>query len=97
MYIFYSDPGHAWLRVPKTEVEPIKHKISSCSYMDKDNVYLEEDCDALLFLNFKFGKNISYQSLHNKHIIKEEYKENIFIRNLPHFCNFPIDQIFSFI
>ncbi len=86
MYIFYSDPGHAWLRVPKSEIEPIKHKISSHSYMNVDNVYLEEDCDATLFLAFKFGTPINLKSLIDRNVIKEEYKEHLFIRNLPHYC-----------
>ena len=53
MYIFFADPGHAWLRVLKTEIIPIKDKISSFSYMNGKYVYLEEDCDASVFLKFE--------------------------------------------
>lgn len=54
-YIFYSDSGHAWLRVRKEEVKSIKNQISQHSYENGDYVYLEEDCDAVLFINHKFG------------------------------------------
>jgi hypothetical protein len=49
---FHSDPGHGWLEVPKAllkELE-INDKISSYSYMDCTNAYLEEDCDMTLFI-----------------------------------------------
>lgn len=48
----YNDPGHGWLRVPHnliTEVG-IADKISACSYMTHNFCYLEEDCDAPLFV-----------------------------------------------
>ena len=65
MYIFYEDPGHGWLRVPKTEISPeIKNKISQFSYMNGNYAYLEEDCDAGLFMLEKWG---SYEEAH-KHI-----------------------------
>ena len=48
---FHTDPGHGWLEVPKTLVsEAIRAKISRYSYQDDNNFYLEEDCDAPLFL-----------------------------------------------
>ena len=47
-YDFISDPGHGWLKVPRSEVNSlgIGPKVSSCSYEQGDYVYLEEDCDA---------------------------------------------------
>ncbi len=80
MYIFIADPGHGWLRVLKTEIAQIKYKISPYSYMNGKFVYLEEDCDAPLFLEHKFGKNINYQELKDKKIIKHQYVENTSIR-----------------
>ena len=51
--IFHSDPGHGWLEVPITLAEElgITNQISSYSYTDGWNVFLEEDCDATLFDN----------------------------------------------
>ena len=59
MYIptlrFVSDPGHGWLRVPRRLIDElgIAGKISEFSYVSStdEGVYLEEDCDAPLFLN----------------------------------------------
>lgn len=44
---FYSDPGHAWLKVDYNELVElgIETDISPFSYRDGDDVYLEEDCD----------------------------------------------------
>ncbi len=52
-YIFYHDPGHGWLRVPKQEIEDIKWLISPCSYMDESFIYLEEDSDMSIFIEAK--------------------------------------------
>ena len=79
-YLFISDPGHGWLRVSKEEVKPIKDKISSYSYMDRNYVYLEEDCDAGEFLIHKFG---SFDKA--KPHIEEKHEENTNIRNYPCF------------
>lgn len=48
----FADPGHAWLRVP---LELIAHlgigpQVSACSYTRGRWAYLEEDCDAPLFV-----------------------------------------------
>ena len=55
MYKFFSDPGHAWLEVEKKELETlgIASKISGYSYMKRNKAYLEEDCDAGLFIKTK--------------------------------------------
>ena len=49
---FHSDSGHGWLAVKRGEVEQlgIAEKISTHSYQKGKTVYLEEDCDAQLFL-----------------------------------------------
>jgi hypothetical protein len=51
-FIFYADAGHAWLKVPKNAVETlgIADRITCYSYRKSDAVYLEEDCDAPLFV-----------------------------------------------
>ena len=62
-YTFFSDPGHAWLRVPLSTLSrlDIRHRISRFSYVSNDlsTVYLEEDSDAPMFFEaYKqaFGK-----------------------------------------
>ena len=50
---FHTDAGHGWIEVPKLIVRGTgkSNQISSCSYQDNKNVYLEEDDDAPLILN----------------------------------------------
>lgn len=52
---FHSDPGHGWLEVPRALAHSlhITPRISQYSYRshDGDTLYLEEDCDAWLFMN----------------------------------------------
>ena len=82
-YTFYSDPGHAWLKVSVQEIKHynIAHLISNYSYVDNrlENVYLEEDLDAYLFLNNIKKFNIEY-TFQEKHMEKD-----IYIRKLPRF------------
>ena len=52
-FTFYYDPGHAWLEVSTEEMRRVGVKpsqISSCSWKRKGRFYLEEDCDAGVFL-----------------------------------------------
>ena len=53
-YNWIADSGHAWLKVSMEEINAlnIRDKISMYSYYDAKNgdVYLEEDCDAGIFL-----------------------------------------------
>ena len=65
IYVFHSDPGHAWLAVKKREIEVLGFgdKISVYSYTKGNTVYLEEDCDAALFFEAyerEFGKRPAY-------------------------------------
>ena len=54
MYIFTSDPGHGWLRVPVAELKEmgIADKISPYSYISENGrfAYLEEDRDFSTFI-----------------------------------------------
>ena len=61
MYEFHYDSGHGWLKVSKQELInlSIEDKISTFSYMNKDDVYLEEDCDAGIFQRSKEGMQIT--------------------------------------
>jgi len=54
-YKFYSDAGHGWLAVKRDELNALNllNKISEYSYQKGQTVYLEEDCDAGLFIEAK--------------------------------------------
>jgi len=49
---WYSDPAHSWLKVKYSELEElgIQCKISPFSYRNGEDVYLEEDCDAPMYI-----------------------------------------------
>ena len=49
--VWISDPGHAWLRVPIGDYFASGIKASRFSLVDTEYVYLEEDCDAELYLD----------------------------------------------
>ena len=57
MYVFHSDAGHGWLAVKRTELARlgILERISEFSYQRGGTVYLEEDCDAGIFMRVKEG------------------------------------------
>ena len=52
---FISDPGHGWLEVAADVARRVLGEkiklISNYSYVFDNLIYLEEDCDAPLFLN----------------------------------------------
>lgn len=47
----WSDPGHAWLRVPKDEYPDGYKAGTGYGYEDADAWYLEEDVEVGLFLD----------------------------------------------
>ena len=51
-YQYHTDAGHGWLHVKRSDLIAlgIADKISGYSYQYLDDVYLEEDCDASLYL-----------------------------------------------
>jgi hypothetical protein len=66
-YIFHTDPGHGWLAVPFKDIDAlgIGDKISAFSYVKGKTAYLEEDCDAAVFINAykaRFGKMFAYRT-----------------------------------
>jgi hypothetical protein len=81
-YRFISDPAHGWIEVPLEELEKhhLSYKISRYSYMNPNTgkAYLEEDCDAAIFIKKLKDTDTPYE-------IKEVYQENTFVRNLPSF------------
>ena len=74
-YDMYEDPGHAWCKIPKKELEElgIANEISGYSYMRGDYAYLEEDGDFSKF----------FYALEKKHNVKIDINE--FVR--VHFSN----------
>ena len=52
-FTFYTDPGHGWIKIPMRLINSlgIEDGISSHSYYRNGFAYLEEDCDAKLFLD----------------------------------------------
>lgn len=51
--MMHADAGHGWLAVKTKELVElgIADKISSCSFYKGKTTYLEEDCDAGLYIN----------------------------------------------
>ena len=51
-YNYYADAEHAWLEVPRSEVEASGISVTPYSYYDPetDMVYLEEDVDMMNFM-----------------------------------------------
>ena len=57
---FYSDPGHGWLRVDLQSVSSVglsPSSFSKFSYQQGPWLYLEEDCDASLFVKAFMDKH----------------------------------------
>jgi len=81
-YIFHTDPGHGWLAVKRDELRRLKilNQISSCSYQKGLTVYLEEDCDASLFIKAKkdAGEEFDYRESHQENTPIRSYQRFTF-------------------
>ena len=63
-YTFHQDPGHGWLEVPVTDLQELGLSIgdfTKYSYRRGENVYLEEDLDAGVFVN-------AYEAMHGQEV-----------------------------
>ena len=81
-FIFHTDPGHGWVEVPLPLVAElgITADISSYSYTDGRNAYLEEDCDAGLFIR-------AFEEVHGERpAFVERYADDTHVRKLPRFA-----------
>lgn len=62
---FFHDPGHGWLKVPFKDLVflGIVFDITAYSYVSGEWVYLEEDCDAGIYLSAarKAGWNVTWR------------------------------------
>lgn len=57
---FYSDPAHGWLAVSMKEAAAVgltATSFSSYSYQRGNTFYLEEDCDASVFIDAYVAKH----------------------------------------
>lgn len=76
---FVSTPGHGYLVAAKGMLRMlgIADKVSNCSYERNGSVYLEEDCDAPLFIAAMEAKgfSVSYNSVNvdDEFISKMDY------------------------
>lgn len=84
-HTFFADPGHAWLKVRYQDlvVLGIHRAITGFSYRKGEDVYLEEDLDALTYLKAVLGGWNTPEYFHWKeNHLTESYSENTFVRNL---------------
>jgi len=67
-YVFHTDAGHGWLAVKRKELDElgILDKVSPYSYQKGGTVYLEEDCDASLFMDAKEAKGEKVEIRHGR-------------------------------
>lgn len=58
---WYTDASHGWLKVKYSELEKlgIQAKIGPYSYRNGDDVFLEEDFDAMTYINAMNKKGIA--------------------------------------
>ena len=82
-FTFHTDPGHGWLQVETSLIQSLGVTgISSCSYIDGSAnliAFLEEDCDAALFINAYQEKNPRVEVRFREVNLNQEH----WIRNLP--------------
>jgi hypothetical protein len=88
-YYCHIDAGHGWLAVKRKELLAlgVLHLISRSSYQRGKTVYLEEDCDASIFLDAmeKRGTPVDQKDF------KESYQEYSRIRSYDSFMILPED------
>jgi len=78
-YTLHIDAAHAWLEVPKQELEiyGVAGNISTYSYEKDGTAYLEEDCDMATFcraLNFCADK-FSFKEIYHGNTAPIRYME----------------------
>ena len=82
-FLFISDPGHGWLKVSVLSLAPLGLSLGSFSpfsYRSGYVAYLEEDCDAGVFID-------AWKKAHPGEefpVEFENYDCECFIRNLPY-------------
>lgn len=63
----YSDPGHGWVKVPRSILKElgIEDLITPYSYQRGEYVYLEEDCDLSTFMRALEARGITPKFRHH--------------------------------
>jgi hypothetical protein len=77
-FTFHTDPGHGWVEVPIALVFELEiyDDISRYSYHDGVNAFLEEDCDAAIFIR-------AFEDKHGQRpAFEESHKNQTHVRNL---------------
>lgn len=86
----FSDSGHGWLGIKRKDIPTsILSKISDFSYQRGAMVYLEEDCDASLLVNYLKSQNIPFE------IVKMKYSHRSPIRSYESFELTQVEKLFS--
>jgi len=67
---YHHDAGHGWLKVPKKVIIDMGlwDSISPYSYVGTNNVYLEEDVDASIFIDAykkKYGQDVKFDEIYD--------------------------------
>ena len=57
---YIQDPGHGWVRVPKTELAKAgcEADISRHSFQKGNNIFLEQDCDLQVFVDARRSQGL---------------------------------------
>lgn len=76
---YFQDPGHGWLAVPLPTLTEWGITPSRYSYRDGATAYLEEDCDAGLFMRAAKDRGVSVE------LVESHSNGDSFIRSLPRF------------
>jgi len=78
---YVQDPGHGWIAADVALLDSLglTDRISGYSYRDGALVWLEEDCDAPLYLRALSGAGIAYR------IIETHTRGDAWIRSLKPF------------
>lgn len=84
-FIFYSDAGHAWMKVPLQLLVDLKiaKEISTHSYIHDGHAYLEEDRDASIFVRTmkEAGNKINITERHtNKESMVRSYTPYVYYK-----------------
>lgn len=86
VFHMYSDPGHGWLKVEVSRVRKlgIIDQITPYSYASKDMrwLFLEEDCDAPLFVRTYQEKHGVKLKIHDHYVNRESRIRSY--PNIPH-------------
>jgi hypothetical protein len=67
---YIHDPAHGWLEVPMADIETlgIRPDISNCSFIAGADAYLEEDCDAAVYLNALDDQGITRPAIVSEYV-----------------------------